>query len=313
MRANRFVLLIVGGLAAAVVMLVSLTIGWWSDLSGNLASARVSFLASLAEDIVFFGLVGLAIFLHQIYASRGDILRKRVEHVFANSALSYPAIEYVEGVVRKNAVYSQKTLHEVDILEYHRERRAYRVAFHNTYHLRNLFGDITYSADLAAVIAPDLIRDGVEPLGVVSSVRVTSVGERKNYLLAPATLKAEGFRLAVPLTLSKNGEAVFEMEWWSWASNRGNSGFSIRRFSEHTIVSVRNKAPFAARISRPEEPGKVVTLAYNEQVTVHEQRNLAPNTRLEFDWHPPLEYAGEADPDPRGAGAAPILYSEDKV
>jgi hypothetical protein len=310
---NRFVLMMLVGFAGTVAILASLAALWWGDLTGNQSSVRLSFFASLAEDILFFGLVGLAIVLHQVYASRGDILRKRVEHLFANSAVSYPAIEYIENVVRKNGVYSQRTLHDLEILEYDPAHYAYRVSFHNTYHLRNLFGDIRYSADLAAVVAPDLIKDGVDPLGVVSSVTLTSGAERKQYLPAPMRLDPHGFKLPVSVSLSKNGEATYEMEWWSWASNLGNSGFSVRRFSEHTIVSVKNRSNVTARIARPEEPGKVLTLRYNEQVIVREQRNVPPNTRLDFSWMPPEEHATQPDPDPRGGGAHPILYSEDKV
>jgi hypothetical protein len=48
-------------------------------------------------------------------------------------------------------------------------------------------------------------------------------------------------------------------------------------------------------------------------VIVREQRNVPPNTRLDFSWMPPEEFATQPDPDPRGGGAHPILYAEDKV
>ncbi len=310
---NRYVLIICLGLVAALVLLAATSVMWWGDIIRDPSSIRVSFVMSLLGDVVFFGLVGFTMFIHQIYASRGDILRKRVEYLFANTVLSSPAVEYIERIVKRNALYSTQTSHSLEILEYSREYRAYRVAFHNKYVLRNMFGDHAHDEKLAATVAPDLIRDNIHPLGEVISLKLTTEGHEQNYLPEVVELTAEGFRRDVQIRLAPDAEATYEMQWWSWANNVGNSGFSIRRFSERSVVTITNKSNVTARVYLPEKPQEIISLKYMQTVVLRDRSHVPEMTRLDFRWLPPEEFAEECCPDDSGAGIHPILLSKDKV
>ena len=310
---NRYILVIGLGLFVALILLITTAYIWWDDIVDNPSDVRVSFFMSLLGDVVFFGLVGLTMFIHQIYASRGDILRKRVEYLFANSVLSSPAVEYIEKIVKRNALYSVETIHRVEVLEYNREYRAYRVAFHNRYRLRNMFGDHFHDEKVAATVAPDLIRDEIRPLGEVISVRLTDDSGTEEFIHDRVELTEKGFKKNVQVRLSPDAEATFEMQWWSWATNTGNSGFSVRRFSEHTSIEIVNKSNVTARVFLPERRNEIFSLRYMEELTLRDRSHVPEMERLDFQWLPPEEFIDEPGPTDYGSGIHPILLERDKL
>jgi hypothetical protein len=310
---NRFLLYLFGGFAVVVALAAVLAFVFWSEIEAQASAARISFLMSLAEDIVFFGLVGIAGLLLQLYSARGDLLRKRVQYVFANTAISYPALEYIENVVRRNAVFAEQAEHHLEVVEYRPELWAYRVLFHNRYVLRNMFGDIAYESEISVEVAPDLVRDGVKPLGVVSSIALTvGSGETREFVSKPTELTPAGFQRAISVDLPPNGKALYEMRWWSWVSNIGNSGFSLKRFSERTRITVENKSAFTVRVASG-RGADVRALGFGQSAIVAEAKSVPDNVRLEFQWLPPLEHADEPDPSPGSTDLHPILSSQRRL
>lgn len=301
------------GVVLLLAIIAGATIFFWDEIRSSPYDLFLAVYASLVEDVIFFGTIGLTIFLYQSSDWRGESVRKRVERVFANKSVSVPAVQHIEDIVRKNSVYAVKASHKLTVLEYNRDLRAYRVEFHNTYVLRNLFGDLKYDFPIAATVAPDLIMDKLPSLGEIISISVERAGEKENILSGPTPLPAEGFAHPLHLRLEPSEEITFDMEWWSWATNVGNSGFSIRRFSERTIVEVENKSNVTVRVFRPEAEDEIIDIAYRDKICIREQTNVHALTRLDFSWLPPAEFDSERSTVTDGAGLSPLLERPDKI
>jgi hypothetical protein len=79
--ANRYFIAVAAGLGVAVVALVILGLLWRDEAFGT--GWRQAFYQGLLTSVCFFGLVGIAAVVQSVNTSRGDILRKRVEYLFA--------------------------------------------------------------------------------------------------------------------------------------------------------------------------------------------------------------------------------------
>ncbi|GJL93859.1 MAG: hypothetical protein DHS20C05_02640 [Hyphococcus sp.] len=284
------------GFLLALILSLLLWERWNVLITTEQDSFKVSFLASLFEDIIFFGLVGLAIGVAQFTASKGDTLQARLAKLFANRNFDLGVLSYFETTIRKNAVYSENSAHEIVITHYEPELHAYRLIFHNQYELHNLFGDVPYSADLSVEIAPDLVRNDIDKLGEVSLLRTTPEdGQPTDWIKHTTTLGKEGFSKELELSLKPNQKLKYEMKWWSFASNIGKSGFSVKRFSRKFIVDIKNISRYSVRIRYGEKLDKVAVLGYDQSIRIADFKNVPEKTRLDFEWLPPEEH-DEKDP-----------------
>ena len=312
-RANRFLLVSVIGFVIALVLTVLLWQRWKDLIAIEQSAFKVSFLASLSEDIIFFGLVGLAIGIAQFTASKGDTLQSRLAKLFANRNFDLGVLSYFESTIRKNAVYSEVSAHKIIVSHYEPEIHAYRLIFHNQYELHNLFGDVPYSADLSVEIAPDLVRKDIDKLGEVSLLRTTPEdGEVTDWIDNTVPLGAEGFEKELELSLKPNEKLKYEMKWWSFASNIGKSGFSVKRFSRRFTVEIKNISRYSVRLRYGEKLEKTAVLAYDQSITIAELKNVPEKTRVDFEWLPPEEH-DEADPHNIDEGEHDILDFDRRI
>lgn len=310
---NKFLKMVLIGFG--LTLLVGLAMTWvhWDSIVFESTSFALSFLASMFQDILFFGLVGLTVVVAQFYQNNGEILRKRVQNLFSNPNVSYAAISFIENQVRDSAIYCYEGITNLEVHEYDEVKGAYRVSFHNKYVLRNMFGDVPYEANISANVAPDLIRDDIETLGKVVSVRLTVMGDNPvEFLDEPKILGIDGYTLPVKLTLPKNGEAVYEMKWWSWVDDQGNSGFSMKRFAERYEVRLENKTSVHVGLSKGIDPEKIEYLDYGQDIVIGASENVPPNERIEFLWHPPKEYRDAVESRQRNTEIHPALTSHRK-
>jgi hypothetical protein len=303
--ANRYFIAVAAGIAIAIAVLVVLGLLWSDEAFGR--GWRQAFYQGLLTSVCFFGLVGVAALVQQVHASRGDILRKRVEYLFATRhSVSPPLVDYVESLVKRNALYSSDTVNLVEILEYDEDLKAYRVSMDKRFVLHNVFGDLEQNERIPLNFAPDLVADSVNPLAELTLLETTHDGHVTRRLSQPQGIPAEGLRHEFDISLRPGEVVTVEHEHWTWASNVGNSGFGLRRFSERTRVIVRNRSRVTARVYRPESPGEVFELKYREDVTIRDAHNVPEMERLDFSWLPPTEFPEPGDHQ-RGEGIHPIL------
>ena len=139
---NRFLLFIASGFL--LYCSASGLIIWmrWSSITSHRGEFLDGLTTNIVADLLFFGFVGAAGVLAQFYADRGDVLRQRLRRVFMSKKVNLSLIEYFEDVVRLNSVFAEEARHEITILEFNKEFRAYRAEFKNTYSLRNALGDV---------------------------------------------------------------------------------------------------------------------------------------------------------------------------
>jgi hypothetical protein len=303
---NRFYLAVGIGLGFIILLLFVLGFVWHRQVFGP--GWKQSFYIDLLTSVTFFGLVGLAAFVQQINAPRGDTLRKRVEYLFATRNFSAPLIDYIEKLVKTSAMYSANTNHTVEVLEYRTDLKAYRIAIHNAIELRNMFGDWNQDEVIPFNFAPDMISDELDQLGAIVSLRIENGGQTDELLTGPLDIPADGVSIKVPIRLKPEGEATVHSEHWSWCTNVGNSGFSIKRFSEQTQVIVRNKSNVTVRVYRPDITNEIHELTFGQEVILWDETRVPERERLEIYWSPPLEYPEPGDP-PENPDVHPILRS----
>lgn len=286
---NRFLLIILAGIIAALIITGYFTYIYMDQITADTTSFFLSSLASMWQDILFFLLVGISAIIAQFYQHKGEILRKRVHNLFSNKDVSYSTISYIENQIREMSIYCGMAETKLEILEYSRTKKAYRVAFHNKYELCNMFGDVPYKASISANIAPDLIRDDIEILGEVTSISLTNENDEKiEFLTGPHSIPKTGFSQPINLSLEKQGKAMYEMKWWSWVECMGNSGFSMKRFAENYNVSLENKSSMQAGFSINKK-GQPEYIKFGESRLLFVKQNVQPNERSEFWWFPPKE------------------------
>lgn len=309
-RINRFLLFSLIGFFSAIVVAGVLLYYLKPVIYQNPHSAALSFTLSLIEDIFFFGLVGSFAFLAQFAPGGGEVLRERLKRLFANQEVSHSALEYLEQRVRNTAIYSDRSAHKLVVREYDPELYAYKVEFQNDYKLHNMFGDVSYDAELSVEIAPDLVRDGVQPLAVVTNLSLKADGRgEKKFIYGPQEIGAEGFSQPVRVFLPKRGSALYRMQWWSWVSNIGNSGFSLKRFSERFLIEVENASNvtviiFTGRGNRQEK-----TIPPGRSLIIADENQVGEGARVDFFWGPPTEHP-EPDPYNEERELHPILKSD---
>src|ERR1019366_692011 len=156
--------------------------------------------------------------------------------------------------------------------------------------------------DITVEIAPDLVRDDIKPLAVLSYLRLTdSEGNVTPFDDPGREVGIDGYKHTVRIKLKPDGAAKFEMAWWSWVNRNGESGFSVKRFAERFVVRVENRSSVVAKIAL-ETFGKNFELRYGENYLVADLPKIPPKTRVEFFWR---------DPDPgqssEVAGLGPTL------
>jgi hypothetical protein len=302
---NRYILVVGAGLAIAVVVLVVLGFVWSDEAFGE--GWRQTFYQGLLTSACFFGLLGIAAVVQQVSASRGDILRKRVEYLFSTRrSVSPPLVDYVEKLVKRNALYSSETQNLVEILEYNSDYKAYRVSMRKSFQLHNVFGDLPQDEQIRLNFAPDLISTTVEPLAEVTVIRSIQGGQVTYALDERLPIPAAGLKRNIRIALRPGEVVTIEHEHWTWATNVGNSGFGLSRFSEHTSVVVRNRSLVTARIKVPPRHDEAsfvseeLSLKNGEEATIRDRTNVPEMTRLDFYWLPPVEYPEAAEPDRTG-------------
>ncbi|QDG35962.1 hypothetical protein FJN13_14590 [Alteromonas mediterranea] len=284
---NKFLIFILVGILITLSITIYFTSQYQEAISQDKTAFFVSILSSMWQDITFFLLVGVTAILAQFYQHKGEILRKRVHNLFSNDEVSYSTISYVENQIRDLSIYCSDAASILEVLEYSKSKKAYRVSFHNKYYLCNMFGDVPYESVIMANVAPDLIRDDIEVLGEISSISLTSEkGEKKDFLNGDHVIPSTGFSQPITVSLDKKGRAIYEMKWWSWVDQHGNSGFSMKRLAEKYQVSIENKSSLQVGFTTNEnEPPEYIK--FGEKRIISNRQDVPPNERTEFWWFPP--------------------------
>lgn len=252
-QVNRYLLALSAGYLFAVLILVGLAALRFDDVFAD--GWLLAFFQGLLTSVVFFGLVGLVAVFQSVSAARGDILRKRVEYLFATRGVSVTPhlVHYVESLVKRNGLYSSLTENLVEIIDYSKEIDCYRVHMTKSFELHNVFGDLKQRELYKLTFAPDLVDQTVAPLAEL--VRLDIDGE--SVLNVPRPIAAIGLEHEFIVELEPGEVSAITHEHWTWASNVGNSGFGLRRFSERTRVVVRNNTALTTRVFRPEQRAEV--------------------------------------------------------
>lgn len=291
---NIFLLFVIGGYLLSLAILLALLYFDYSNIEANVAGARLGFFSSLLEDVVFFGLVGLGLGLAQFTRSKGVPVFMRLQTLFSNINVDREVLDYFQSQIQKNAVYAEDSTHTIEILEYDEEIHSYRIEFHNKYSLHNAFGDLDYNADTSIEIVPDTERTDLEPPAEVILIKYTDLqnSEVKNIIDGRIPIQQGKFNKEITIPMRADSKVLYEAKWWSYASNVGESGFSVKRFSKVFSVTIINRCRATARIIHD---GSEVKLPYGEPVVVSELRNVPERTRIDFSWRPPNEH-DVADP-----------------
>ncbi|MBX3711335.1 MAG: hypothetical protein KF800_05190 [Lysobacter sp.] len=285
---NRFFAAIIVGTVIYLLLTAIIVFFTWSELHAGDKNGLLSELApNLVSDAILLLLVGFFGLWAQFDGSKGDVLRQRIRNLFSNKEISHSVMEFFEGVVQQNCVYAELAEHNITVLEFKEDISAYRVEHYNKYVLKNALGDVSHSSGFDVEIDPDIKRVINQKICELIEISVT-YGDVRKQVNGATEIAFEGFKRRVEIELGPGAACTLEAKWWSWVdANDGDSGYSLKRFSEKFLVRLINKAHVSVRFGRVR--GEALTeLGYDNQELLYDVRNLLPRERREFFWAPPV-------------------------
>lgn len=106
---------------------------------------KISFLASAYEDIIFFLVIGIFLFILGNKSPEEDMLDNRINHLFTNNgSVDGFVLNKSKESIKKLAVFSDRTdviIDIVDIIEYD-GKKLLKIGFDKTYYLKSLIHDL---------------------------------------------------------------------------------------------------------------------------------------------------------------------------
>jgi len=77
----------------------------------------------------------------------------------------------------------------------------------------------------------------------------------------PCPINDGSFKRPLEIMVGADSQAEYQTNWWSYASNIGESGFSVKRFSKSFSVQVINRSRSRARLMFD---GELIDLPYGK-------------------------------------------------
>ncbi len=263
-----------------------------------------SFLASLWQDILFFGLVGVAslVAFSQDPKSYDDLAK--VGFMYPRKNRSQLALDYNASVFKRLGVYAQKSVVSVKVLEYNSDLDAYKIHVDFDTTLANMFESDFYNDNFVVamylddVTPPDGIRGAIESL----HVRPIHVADSKKVDLLDGrilTFTESGFH-QIPYRLGPNSLSVYGVSYWQWSKVGTPFNLGVMRFCSEFSLQISASCsgykhiPYRARFKdvkdgedwHPSSLGNVID--HGESHTIVAKSAVCPGQRTSLIFERPL-------------------------
>ena len=219
--------------------------------SGQNDSYVISFLASLLEDLIFFGFVGFLVFWSTIKKNSDEPFKVRVKALANNEKVNKLRIESsLEDVIAEALAYCQYVNLLIEIKDYCEKNNCILLSIKIDARIVNMCKDIDYSLRTAYFVEPGEKVNGtygsIQAMGIYNANDVEDKQvfyENDNYELLEPDIVRKTFNFAI----AKNGEAISKTGYTIWVKADKNFSdvdnwyfFQLTRFADEFNLTFRN-------------------------------------------------------------------------
>jgi hypothetical protein len=286
------VVVAVGCLLLCLVALdIALFLKWQPLLLERRADLYISFYASLAEDTVFFLLIGLGTLLITLRNPTRDTLETKLRYFFPDKRPSLAFLDFARTEIQRIAGFCMEADQQIKVMEYSAAFNAYRVSFSYQYRICNMFSTHRYEDHFQAFISPDSFADSPDRpsvLGQVTELEFTARGTHpRRLLLHPVDLNAGDYDRDIPLELEPMAEGEVFMRYWLWVKIGEEHYLRVKRFVGHLTSTIDNASDDVIRISLNKDGQNTISIRSGEKQVLGDFRNLRPRYIHTFWWVAP--------------------------
>ena len=199
----------------------------------------VSFAASALQDILFFVLIGFVLFVFSIRKPENDNLAQKLTYLFPVAKEDNVLRDYLEKSVNKLGCMSDQTSFVFTLLDYSKEKKAFKIQVHFESHIRNLHNKDSFSDPMLAMnLSSDI--EGEPPNGVYGQLEHVKIYNFNNSSISnisdkaheyPVIMKEKVFRHSCPFSLPPHAVALFDAKHWEWSPAKRIHNLRLARFT----------------------------------------------------------------------------------
>lgn len=287
----------------------------------------IAVLASLLEDIIFFGSIGFVVLLISTRTLSEEDIVTRILALVNNAQVSETAKTYFEIYTKKTLAYNKKTDVVITLKEYRDDLRDknrnivkalyLQVSFNNT--ITNMCKDIDYVLDTKAIVEPGHREEGISPNQVTHFViEDTKNKSHKAEIISrgkivPIKDNDTRYYKQVSFNIPKGSSADWQLTYNIWSTIEDSEArinwfyALVVRYTENFNIEIRNelsdhnikyKFEYPIRkVEKNEETSKtvsshsspVMTLYRGQSKTLKSKLQLYPQDRFEIFFHEPFK------------------------
>lgn len=230
----------------------------------------VSFTASLTQDVIFFGVLGIVTLLVFLSDPRDADLFTRISYLYSGRYCTRRVLEHIKEELIYLAAYASRCDLYVRIEAYDDETGAYRVSATYESGIDNMFLNDPYDGKFRVTVYPDNVKPKDDVLGAITDVnfshyRGNGHPEKDRKVNAPILIDdvSTPLRQTFDYEIPPNSRVSYKYGFWQWAKYRRPFRLGVNRFTEDIKVTVVNACPTC------EVPFSVDVIVDSEPTTVH--------------------------------------------
>ncbi len=277
---RRVIITVAGLLAAAVVLTGVLVAIWIDDVASRFVDFKVSMLASLAEDVLFFMIVGLGLAIVTLRHPKHDSLETKLRYFFPDSRPSLPFLDFARQEICRLAGLCAEAVQSIKVEEFDSSYNAYRVVFHYRYRLRNMFSTHDYEDVYQAFVMPDRPPPNVPAPKVLGQILELTFkpfeGHGTDYVIHPIDLVHADFDRDIPLRLPPHQEGEITFKFWLWCRLNEEHFVRAKRFVQDFSSTIENASEGAVLVSLDGKLENAVTVLPRQTLILAKLHNLKP-------------------------------------
>lgn len=275
-----------------------------------------SFVASLWEDIVFFGLVGAATLLAFASDPRKHDIAAKIWYMFSGEKRTPQALDFNERQVRKLGAFAAFCRVKIHIESYNSELDAFKINVSYESNICNLFENDHFDDELKVSFLPDKLTPADGILGAITTLKIGRYehgGLKWEELLGNGAITLSEYKRehweSFPFSIHPNSSIEYLYSFWQW-SKLGEPFFvGTLRFCGVLEVFLSSSCPKAERIPYEVDYREKVSgtswqegpdhggIDGTERIILGPFNNLEPGQRLIFKFARP-QPSPEARQDP---------------
>lgn len=209
-------------------------------------SLYISFLASSWEDIIFFGLVGLAITFFSLRHPKADALQHRIQNLYSFNKVTPAMQNSVIEDIEKHSLYSKENTIDIRITEFNHELDAFKIFVRQTMKLESMIHDLAVSYKRPLEFEFDdfdvEVPNGIQGKIVRATFKLDNIEKAKilyeDEVLMDDSLVEREINEIIPVGQS----AVIDLEYWLWSRNEEDFELQAHHNAEAMYITIYNRS-----------------------------------------------------------------------